>query len=133
MKIIDLIRDAVEAHKKVDFRNMEQCLSIASNIDSSNHALSQSRFIETGVCDGKPYIRKVTEHQISRAIDMSDIDDDFAKSWFYVGDDGVLHPVTVGRQERFDDANGQIYNFEYAASDLIANGEVIGNVTYTDH
>lgn len=110
----------------IDYERAERCAR-------AERDLAGSRFIETGKdADGKPFIRKITERQISQAVDMADCydEDNQESNLFYLGDDLVLHEVTIGPQCRFDNSED---SFEFAASDIIANGQVVGSVTYTDH
>jgi hypothetical protein len=93
-----------------------------------------SRFIEISRFepDSEICVRKITEEQISRATDMADCDDPgVMRQWLYVDDDGTLHPVTIGNQERIN--RDEDCPFRYAASDIVANGKCVGTVTYTDH
>lgn len=132
MRITHLLNDISQAIQKKDFRAIDSCMETASKIDCTNHAFAESRFIETGICDGKPYVKKVTESNISNAVDMSDCEDDeFSRSWFYLGDGGVLHPVTIGKQQRFD--TDEENPFYFAGSAIVANGKQVGEVVYTDH
>ena len=73
--------------------------------------------------------------EISAHYDMADCYDDDDTEYFYVEDDGTLHPVTVGGKQTNDpDPDGDGTNdFVYATSDLIANGKVVGSVMHTDH
>jgi hypothetical protein len=67
---------------------------------------------------------------VSRAYDLQDCDEDVPE-FFYCDEDGQLYPVTVGQQSRCNtDVEAP---FLYAASDIVANGKVVGQVIYTDH
>lgn len=133
MNRIHLIENAVKAAAEKNYREANEVHSRAFRCDDHDRRLNESRFIETGIYDGKPYVHKITEEQISRRVDMSDCeDDDGSSSYFWLGDDGILHPVTFGGMERFADQYDD-NAFHFAASDMIANGQVVGSVTYTDH
>lgn len=79
---------------------------------------------------GRKYLRKCTEKFISSSIDMADCGDGEVQEFLYNDDDGELYPVTFGRMERCEMGEDQIV---YGHSDMIANGKVVGTVTYTDH
>jgi hypothetical protein len=69
---------------------------------------------------------------VSDRIDMADCYDGAAEI-FYLTTDGKLEPVTVGQTTRHpydDDSNPP---FRFASAPLIAGGNVVGSVTYTDH
>lgn len=93
-----------------------------------------SRFIEVGRYEQEDpiYVRKVTESQISSAVDMADCDDPgVMRKWFYVSDGGEFQEVTIGEQERIN--NDIECPFRYAASPIMAGGVEVGTVTHTDH
>ncbi len=95
---------------------------------------SGSRFIEVSRFeDDSPLcVFKVTEDRISRDVDMTDCGLDYVlRKWLHCDDAGELHAVTIGSQERFSTDVEQ--PFRYAASAMLANGKVVGQVTYTDH
>ena len=93
-----------------------------------------SRFIEISrfELDSEICVRKITEDQISRAVDMADCDLDYVmRNWLYVADDGTLQPVTIGKQERIN--TSEEMPIRYAASAIVAGGKCVGEVVYTDH
>lgn len=71
---------------------------------------------------------KRNEQQVSSMYDMSDCNDEHLE--FFYDEDGVLYPVTISKMERCEMGEDQIV---YGHSDMIANGKVVGTVTYTDH
>lgn len=81
--------------------------------------------------DGTKKLYPCTEQEISRAYD-TDYYDEAPPPYFYCDDNGELQPVTVGKMERhadyYDDDNIVI-----GSAYLIANGENVGTVIYTDH
>lgn len=98
-----------------------------------------SRFIAISEYEGRKILRKVTEAQISNAIDMADCYEDDSQ-YFYLDDDGKLYPVTFGGVDRHV-SPGELDEF-YAENPTIifsqsgamrANGKTVGYVSYTDH
>jgi hypothetical protein len=100
-----------------------------------------SRFIEIteGMDGADKILRKVTEEQISHAVDMADCYGEPGK-YMYLDDDGKLYPVTFGRVDRpvtfgeldeFYAENPTIIHSQSGA--IVANGKVVGHVSYTDH
>lgn len=79
---------------------------------------------------GRKYLRKVTEKFISSCIDLGDCYNDGPHEFLYNDDDGELYPVTIGAMTRWAIEEHEII---YGASDMIANGKVVGRVDYTDH
>lgn len=108
-------------------------------IDDQEHenALFASRFFERvkelgkdNEPTGRKYLRKVTAHFISNSIDMADCGDSEPQEFLYNDDDGELYPVTIGDMARCEmDEHSVVYGH----SDIIANGKVVGTVTFTDH
>jgi hypothetical protein len=93
-----------------------------------------SRFVEISrfEADSEICVRKVTEEQISKAVDLADCGIDYVLlNRFYVDDQGTLQPVTIGRQERIN--TDQEAPFHFAASSIVAGGKVVGEVVFTDH
>jgi hypothetical protein len=114
-------------------RAFEEMAREAQRLYDTAIKLQNSRFVRISPCESGYSVQKVTERTISEHYDLSDLhggegDDD---QFFCLGSDGKLHPVTAGRMERIN--TDEECPFHYAASDLIANGEVVGSVTYTDH
>ena len=90
-----------------------------------------SRFYEVRVLDdGSKTMWPTTMQSISRAYDLQDCEPDIPE-FRYCDVDGQLYPVTVGTQERIN--TDEEAPFVFAASDLLANGKVVGSVSYTDH
>jgi hypothetical protein len=129
-------------NRKVPASAFEAARDAFNRLNADINALFESRFMKkiaverNDGCGGvgrKLWPCLVSE--ISAHYDMADcyVDDDTA--YFYVEDDGTLHPVTVGGKQTNDpDPDGDVTNaFVYATSDLIANGKVVGSVMHTDH
>jgi hypothetical protein len=98
-----------------------------------------SRFIAISHHEGTPLLRKVTEDQISNAIDMADCYEDDSQ-YFYLDDDGKLYPVSFNGPSRHV-SEGELDEF-YAENPtiifsqpgaMVANGKTVGHVMYTDH
>lgn len=90
-----------------------------------------SRFFEVRVLDdGTKKLWPTTGDRISRAYDLQDCEPDVPE-FRYCDDDGQLYPVTIGRQERIN--TDEECPFVFAASDIVANGKVVGHVMHTDH
>jgi len=93
-----------------------------------------SRFVEISRFepDSEICIRKITEQEISRAVDMADCDDPgVMRKWLYVDDVGDLQPVTIGRREPMNTSEeAPLY---YASSAIVAAGKCVGEITHTDH
>lgn len=126
---------AILANHQGDYRVAYEYLAKAyQRLDRQFTETLSSRFFEVSrfESDSEICLRQITESSISTAVDMADCEPDFVmRKWFYVDDNGDIHPVTVGRQERF--SNGVEQPFHFAASSLIANGQCVGEVVYTDH
>ena len=91
----------------------------------------ESRFFERRVLEnGSKKLWLTTAGHVSRAYDLQDCDEDVPE-FFYCDEDGQLYPVTVGQQSRCNTED--VSPFVYAASDIVANGKVVGQVIYTDH
>lgn len=90
-----------------------------------------SRFFVLRVLEnGSKKLWPTTEGHVSRAYDLQDCDEEVPE-FFYCDEDGKLYPVTVGQQSR---CNTDVESpCVYAASDIVANGKVVGHVMYTDH
>ncbi|MBA9846762.1 hypothetical protein [Ralstonia pickettii] len=96
------------------------------------NALYASRFFEVRVLeDGKKKLWPTTEAAISRAFDLQDCYDGPLPDFFYCDQDGQLHTVSVGAQRPMN--TDEECPFHYASSALLANGQVVGHVIYTDH
>lgn len=99
-------------------------------------AMWMSRFFERRVLeDGTKKLWPTTEQRVSSAYDLADCDNEPISQFLYCDDDGELYPVTVGKQSRLSgDPDGpDEIPFNYAAADMVANGKVVGTVSYTDH
>lgn len=96
------------------------------------NALYASRFFEVRVLEGgQKKLWPTTEGAISRAFDLQDCHDGPLSDFFYCDQDGQLHAVTVGKQSPMN--TDEECPFQYASSPLLANGQVVGHVIYTDH
>ena len=71
------------------------------------------------------------EAAISSAFDLQDCHDGPVSDFFYCDVDGQLHAVALGKQTPMN--TEEECPFHYASAALIANGQVVGHVTYTDH
>lgn len=127
--------DAILANFNNDYKAAYEHLAKAYLIlEQRNVEEGASRFIEISRFepDSEVCIRKITEKQISSAVNMADCEDPgVLRTWLYVDDAGALQPVTIGKQERFSDGVEQL--FHYASSDIVAGGKTVGQVVYTDH
>lgn len=99
--------------------------------------LFASRFFELrkvigadGEPNGQKVLVKVLERMISNDIDLADCRDGEESEYLYMEDDGSLHPITIGKMTRW--AIGE-HEMVYGASDMVANGKVVGQVQFTDH
>lgn len=92
--------------------------------------MGQFRFLAIYPAEGDepPQMCLRTEEQVSRAIDMADCD--APPQFLYLMNDGQLLPVSVGPQTRIDTEE---YSFYYASAPLLAGGQEVGTVVYTDH
>lgn len=88
-----------------------------------------------------PSMVSITEDQVSNAFDLSDCcEEDDVPSFFWLDDDGKFHPVTAsnsgsnineaGLDEYYDENPNTIFSW---TGNLLANNQVVGTVTYTDH
>lgn len=112
----------------------EHLAKLYQALERQHMAQIRSRFFEISRSSQHSEIclRQVTEEQISDSVDMADCEPEFVMlKRFYVDDSGEIHPVTIGRQERF--SNGVDQPFHFAASAIIANGKQVGEVVFTDH
>lgn len=102
-------------------------------IEAYQREVNQSRFyrLDAGAEDCLPQLVRVTESDVSSHYDLADCHDDDTSKFFWLADDGQMHEVKTGKMERFD--NDEEYAFHFAGADLIAAGQVVGSVTYTDH
>lgn len=103
--------------------------------------VSKSRFYRfVPPCDDRParYVQ-VLEKTVSNHFDMADCHD-FDCKYFWLDDLGSFHEVTVGSVDRpasmgeideFYEENPAIM-YSWGGS-LMANGEKVGSVTFTDH
>lgn len=126
---------AILANFDGDYRRAYEHLSkMYLALEQGDGERQSSRFIEVSrlESDMPICVQKVTEDHISRAVDMADCDLNYVmRKWLYCDDNGELHPVTIGRQERIN--RDQDAPFCYASSAIVANGQCVGDVTYTDH
>lgn len=81
--------------------------------------------------DGSMKLWPVSEGYISRTYDLQDCDGEPLPEFFWTDKKGALHRVTAGAQERL--AGNDERSAHWAASDLIANGKIVGHILYTDH
>lgn len=79
--------------------------------------------------DGEEVMRVVDEAAVSDRIDMDDCYNEPFQVFALL--DGKLYEVKYRRQHRIN--TDEEMPFHYAASDLVANGVVVGQVTHTDH
>lgn len=78
----------------------------------------------------RDFLRPLTQRTASQSIDTADCQP--CGPIFYLKD-GKLIDVSLGQQTRAEpDERGEI-PFEYAESAILADGEVVGYVTHTDH
>jgi len=99
-------------------------------------ALLSSRFFERQIQeDGSMKLGPTTESAISYAYDVQDLGVQPLHEYLYCDVDGQLYPLTVGAKEFHDiDPDGSDpAPVIYASADMIANGKVVGHVSYTDH
>jgi hypothetical protein len=126
---------AILSNHEGDYRAAYEFLAKAyRSLDRQFTDTLNSRFFEVSrfESDSEVCLRQITESSISSAVDMADCQPDFVmRKWFYVDDAGEIHPVKIGRQERF--SNGVEQPFYFAASAIVANGQQVGEVVYTDH
>lgn len=126
---------AILANFDGDFRKAYEHLSKAYLALERQHCEEGgSRFIQISKfeSDSEICLRKITETQISRAVDMADCEDPgIMRKWLYVDDSGSLQLVTIGSPGRIN--QDEDMPFYYASSSIMANGECVGSVTYTDH
>lgn len=102
--------------------------------------LRESRFYRwVPASDGQPPAwLPITERQASNSFD-SDMDES-QENIFWLGDDGTFHKVTArnpgsniseaGLDEHYSENPTAVYSWQ---GDLLANDQVVGTVTYTDH
>jgi hypothetical protein len=121
--------------KGIEAAYNEACKTVRDQA-AEMRALWESRFFERRELeDGTKKLWPCTEDRISRAYDLQDLDGEALPEFLYCDDDGALHPVTVGKSERLgaDPDGPDEVPFVYAASNMVANGKVVGRVLYTDH
>jgi hypothetical protein len=121
--------------KGINAAYAEACKTIRS-MGADADALWSSRFFERRIQDdGSKKLCPVTEKRVSQAYDEQDLDGLPIPEFLYCDVDGQLYPVTVGAQNRHGpDPDGPDETpFIYASADMIANGKVVGHVSYTDH
>ena len=113
----------------------EACKTIRS-MGADADALWSSRFFVRQIQDdGSKKLCPTTERRVSQAYDEQDLDGEPIPEFLYCDEDGQLYPVTVGAQGRHgpDPDGPDVTPFIYASADMIANGKVVGHVSYTDH
>lgn len=81
---------------------------------------------------GPPMLVPLTTQSVSFSFDTADFSDEPMEPIYYLDDDCKLYEVTTGEMHRFNTDEDET-PFHYAASDLIANGKIVGEVLYTDH
>lgn len=127
--------NAILSNHDGDYRAAYEFLAKAYRaLDKQFSETLSSRFFEVSrfESDSDICLRQITEAKISESVDMADCLPDFVmRKWFYVNDAGEIHPVTVGRQERYSEGVEQ--PFYFAESAIVANGHQVGTVVYTDH
>lgn len=125
----------VRATRSLENAYDEACNTVrqqAANID----ALWNSRFFERRILDtGEKKLWPTTAQRISNAYDFADCDGEPIPEFMYCDIDGELYPVTIGNQVRHtgDPDGPDEIPFNYASSDMVANGKVVGSVQFTDH
>lgn len=77
-----------------------------------------------------PRMRLADESQVSSYIDLADCHDATGRL-LYLTDRGELVPVTLGTMERVQ--GGEEAPVVFAYSPLLADGQVMGQVSHTDH
>ena len=77
--------------------------------------------------------RAYTEEQVSNLIDMQDCADEEYHIYWVEPKTGELHIVTTGGVQRHEGFNEDRSMMHYGNSELVANGNVVGHVMYTDH
>ncbi|ENZ77958.1 MULTISPECIES: hypothetical protein [Ralstonia] len=117
-------------------KGITEAYNAACQLIRDQHAemnrLYASRFFEVRVLeDGKKKLWPTTEAAISSAFDLQDCHDGPVSDFFYCDVDGQLHAVALGKQTPMN--TEEECPFHYASAALIANGQVVGHVTYTDH
>jgi hypothetical protein len=98
-------------------------------------AMWNSRFLELRTIeDGTKKLWPTTERVISMGYDQDDHGEP-PSQYFYCDAGGQLHPVTVSdrRATTASPAGTAEVPFVCAIADLLANGQVVGHVHYTDH
>lgn len=105
---------------------------IIRKMDSDMQGFLNSRFFELRVLeDGSKKLWPTIEAAISRAYDSHAADGEPIPEYFYCAPDGRLHPLTVSEPTAINP--DEETPFYHAAADLVAGGEVVGVVLYTDH
>lgn len=121
----------VRDNRGLDAAFAEACNTVRRQAEEVE-AWWQSRFYERRVlANGVKKIWPTTEGHISRAYDLQDVDGEPVPEFLYCDDDGELYPVSVGRRQQMN--SDEEAPFVFAASDMVANGKVVGHVLYTDH
>ena len=120
----------VREHRGLDAAYSEACNEVRRHA-AEVAAWWNSRFFEVRVLeDGTKKLWPTTQECVSRAYDLQDCEPELPE-FRYCDGDGLLYPVTVGRQERL--STDEEAPFVFATSDIVANGKVVGHVSYTDH
>ena len=131
----DWVRSMRERHD--DVHVVSELVKYIEELRRNDNELFNSRFFEmrkergeNGEPTGRKFLVKVTEKYISTTVDLADCADHDDAEFLYMEDDGSLHPVTIGDMTRWPIEE---HEFVYGASDMVANGKVVGRVDYTDH
>lgn len=118
-------------HKGMTEAFNEACAQIRRQDAETNELYASPFFVVRVQENGRRKLWPCTEGYISRCVDTQDLDNEPLPEFLYNDDDGLLYPVTIGRQDRIN--SDEECPFVYAASDMVANGKVVGHVMYTDH
>jgi len=118
-------------NKGMDAAFNEACSEVLRKDAEVNEMFASPFFVVRVLENGRRKLWPCTEGYISRCYDLQDLDNEPLPEFLYNDDDGKLYPVTVGRQDRIN--TDEECPFVYAASDIVANGKVVGHVVYTDH
>lgn len=108
----------------------EACSAVRKREAEVNDWWESRFFVRRVLENGSKKLWPTTAGHVSRAYDLQDCDEGVPE-FFYCDEDGQLYPVTVGQQSRCNTEDES--PFVYAASDIVANGKVVGQVIYTDH
>lgn len=82
--------------------------------------------------DGKDvWTQTMNEADCANHIDHDD-DSSMRSTYHHVNAIGEIHPITIGKRERINTRDECPFHFARAPL-LLATGEIVGYVTYTDH